>query len=131
MLPIGLTNTSSRRSTRSRAWSASSFAACEIVSLARKEVSSGYRKIALDIEFLRDVAELCSWRPANRSFVLYRSDERAEQDRFAGAVRANDRKRSPAGHGETEVREDRRVVEADREMTYFEDSTAKGRVLVG
>ena len=99
--------------------------------LGAQEVSSGYRKIAFDIEFLRHVAELCSLRPANRSLVRYRADERAEQHRFAGAVRTNDRERSATGDGEIEVGEDGRVVESDVKMIYLEDSTAKGCLLVG
>src|ERR1019366_8193528 len=97
--------------------------------LGTHEVSSGYRKIAFDIELLWHVAELCSRRPANRSFVRYCADERTEQDGFAGAVRTNDRKRSPTGDGETEVRENHRVVEGDSKAIHLEDRIAKGCLL--
>jgi hypothetical protein len=99
--------------------------------LGAQQVSAGYRKIALDIELLRHVAKLGSRRSANRSRVRYRANERSEQHRFARAVRTNDRKRSPTGDGETEVRKDHRVVEADSKAIHLEDRTSKGCLLAG
>src|SRR5208282_464882 len=89
--------------------------------LGAQEISSGYWKIAVDIEFLRHVAEPCSRRPPNRSLVRYCADERTEQDRFAGAVRTNDRKRSPTSDGEIQVCQDRGLVKLYREALHLQN----------
>ena len=74
---------------------------------------------SLDVELLSDVSELRARRPANRSLIGKRSNQRPEEYCFSSAVWTDHDKRAAERDLEAEVPNDLRRSEPDCKMIHF------------
>src|SRR5712691_1202965 len=92
-----------------------------------EEVADGDRHICHH-EVLRNISDPNRLGPGDRPGVWHEPEEDAEKGRLPGAVRADDGERGPSPYAETDVFQNRDVIQSNPEVRNLEDVCPSGGV---
>src|SRR3989338_1039204 len=94
-----------------------------------EEVTRGKRQLPVDVEFLRNIADLRLLRPAYGASVRNGGEERTEERGFAGTVGADDGERLAALDKKRDVLEHDKIAERDVQVLDVKDLLFASRAL--